>query len=72
MMRRCGGPIDSATTRSGARRSALRLILAGLVILSLPACTAKYTYNRLDDAWFDGELQRGWKFPMEFGFAPPN
>jgi len=50
----------------------MRLVLGALLVLSLPACTVKYSYNRLDDAWFDRELQRGWKPPMEFGFALPN
>lgn len=53
-------------------RAAVRTGVVILFVAMLPACTVKYTYNQLEDAWFDRELQRGWKPPMEFGFAPPN
>lgn len=53
-------------------RGMVRTGIVALFVVMLPACTVKYTYNQLDDAWFDRELQRGWKPPMEFGFAPPN
>ncbi len=50
----------------------LQLALALLLCGALPACTMKYNYNRVDDSWFDRELNRGWTPPMEFGFALPN